>query len=143
MTASHLCAGLLGLDHGIKPFFWQKGNPGSNSLTKGPVPARLAAQAEVGRNPTRGDSPDPAAGAPESSSPIRPPALPATQVWKLRVSDMRRAKRRISYLLENRGAGQGWAEGGHVFPCSNCDLKHTGAWCGPGGRKRRLRMTSV
>lgn len=37
---------------------------------------------------------------------------------------MRGAERRISYLLENRGAGQRWAEGRHVFPCGDCDLKH-------------------
>lgn len=36
---------------------------------------------------------------------------------------MREAERRGSYLLENRGAGQRWAKGRHIFPCSDSDLK--------------------
>lgn len=34
----------------------------------------------------------------------------------------------MSYLLENRGAGQRWAKGRHVFSRSDRDLKQSSMW---------------
>lgn len=54
-----------------------------------------------------------------------PTPTAATQVWAPEALGMRGAERRVSYLLENRRAGQRWPEGRHVFPGSDRDLKHS------------------